>query len=213
MNKPAFQLEAIFFDLDGTLWDSVEGISTSWQKAVARYPELDIHFTDADVRACMGMPLDEIAANLMPGIETSRRLRLMEECIEEEHIYLREHGGKLYPRLEETLSALSRRYALFIASNCEQGYIENFLELNRLDAYFRDHISFGDTGKKKGPNVCLLMEKHDIRKAILVGDAIVDQLAADYAQIPFLWASYGFGQVEHYDLKLSSLEQLLEVLD
>lgn len=208
-----FPLDGIFFDLDGTLWDSVNGISASWQRTVARYPEFNIQFDDADVRACMGMCIDDIARKLMPQVDEDTRMRLMEECLEEEHQYLQKVGGKIYPNVEKTLSALAKKYPLFIASNCEQGYIENFLQLSGLGPYFRDYISFGDTNQHKGRNTLALIKKHGLKQPIFVGDAVVDQIAADYVQIPFIWASYGFGQVEHYDFMIQDFGELQSLLE
>ena len=212
-DKLDFQPDGIFFDLDGTLWDSVNGVSTAWQRAVTQYPEYNIHFTDDDVRSCMGMCIDDIARKLMPQLEESQRVRLMEECLEEEHRYLREVGGKIYPHVAETLAALANRYPLFIASNCEQGYIENFLELSGFAPYFRDHISFGDTMQRKGPNTLQLIKKHKLLRPIFVGDAKVDKDAAAYVNIPFIWASYGFGTVEEYDYLIQDFQDLRQLME
>ena len=37
------------------------------------------------------------------------------------------------------------------------------------------------------------MKRNDIKRAIYVGDTIKDKKAAEYANIPFVYASYGFG--------------------
>ncbi len=204
--------DGIFFDLDGTLWDSVHGVSTAWQRAVSRYPELHIRFNDDDVRGCMGLCIDDIARRLIPGVDEAERVRIMDECLEEEHRYLRQVGGKVYPHVEETLATLADRCPLFIASNCEQGYIENFLELTGYGKYFRDHISFGDTNQRKGPNTRLLMERHGLKQPIFVGDAGVDRRAAAYVGIPFVWARYGFGQLEPFDYVIDDIRELLPLL-
>ena len=33
------QIEAVLFDLDGTMWDAVEGIRKSWNQVVENHPE------------------------------------------------------------------------------------------------------------------------------------------------------------------------------
>lgn len=212
-NKRLLSPDGIFFDLDGTLWDSVQGVSTAWQRALSRYPELDIHFDDDDVRACMGLCIDDIARRLLPQLEEARRVHLMAECLEEEEEYLRQVGGKVYPFVGETLTRLAERYPLFIASNCQAGYIESFLALTGFGPYFQDHISFGDTQKRKGANTMLLMKRHGLRTPVFVGDARVDQLAAMEAGIPFVWARYGFGQVDRYDYVVDHFDQLLTLLE
>jgi len=211
--KLGFFPDGIFFDLDGTLWDSVAGIAASWQRCLARYPQFNIHFDLNDVRSCMGLCIDDIAHRLMPHLEENLRMHLMEECLEEEHRHLREVGGEIYPHVEETLLALKKRAPLFIVSNCEQGYIENFLEVSGFGSCFLDHISFGDSKQQKGANTLALIKKYGLKQPVFVGDALVDQLAADEVQIPFIWAAYGFGKVEHYDFVIQEFCDLLALLE
>ncbi|EGW40234.1 putative hydrolase [Desulfosporosinus sp. OT] len=62
----------------------------------------------------------------------------MKEFCETEQVYLEEHGGMLYPKLEETLETLAQNYKLFIVSNCQDGYIQAFFKAHSLDKYFSD---------------------------------------------------------------------------
>ena len=57
------------------------------------------------------------------------------------------------------------------------------------------------------------MERNNIKSAVYVGDTIHDKEAADYAEIPFVFASYGFGNVTEYDYKLSNFSDLKDILD
>ena len=41
-----------------------------------------------------------------PEMEKEARMKLLDQCCSMENDYLREHGGVLYPKLEETLSEL-----------------------------------------------------------------------------------------------------------
>ena len=52
------------------------------------------------------------------------------------------------------------------------------------------------TGKNKGENLKLLMEKENLKNCIYVGDTRMDEVACRYAGIPFIWAAYGFGKSE-----------------
>ena len=53
---------------------------------------------------------------------------MLNECVHYELEYIAEHGGRLYPKLRETLVELRRSYALIIVSNCQDGYIQDFLD-------------------------------------------------------------------------------------
>ncbi|WP_353654027.1 hypothetical protein [Bacillus sp. ISL-55] len=46
-----------------------------------------------------------------------------------------------------------------------------------------------------------------------MGDTQGDLAAARFADIPFIYAEYGFGQVSEYDMKIKSFEELLIVFN
>ena len=52
------------------------------------------------------------------------------------------------------------------------------------------------------------MQRNNIKKAIYVGDTEGDREAAKKANIPFIYASYGFGEVSDYDYKIDSISDL-----
>ena len=66
----------------------------------------------------------------------------------------------------------------------------------------------GRTNLTKGEDIKLVMEGHGIDKAVYLGDTIGDQLAAKDAEIPFVFASYGFGTTENPEYTISSFEEL-----
>lgn len=124
-------------------------------------------------------------------------------------------NGILLPyetKKDEEIVRLSKKYKLFIVSNCIDGYIESFLETSKLSKYFLDYECNGRTKLSKGDNIKLIMKRNDIKKAIYVGDTVSDKEAAEYAKIPFVYASYGFGDVDSYDYKIEELDNLLTVL-
>jgi histidinol phosphatase-like enzyme len=47
--------------------------------------------------------------------------------------------------------------------------------------------------------------------SIYVGDTAGDQKAAKAAGIPFVYARYGFGEVEEYDFAIDSFEEILKI--
>lgn len=132
----------------------------------------------------------------------------MAECVKEEELYIRKHGGNLYPKLEETLNELSQNYKLFIVSNCQEGYIEAFLEYHKMSKYFLDTENAGKTKKSKGENIKLIIERNNLDKAIYVGDTQGDYEATMLAGIPFIHAKYGFGQIKEKTHFINELSQL-----
>ena len=116
-------------------------------------------------------------------------------------------GGILYPRLPETLAALAQKYALFVVSNSQDGYVQAFLHWSGLTC-FRDIEMAGRTGLDKGANIRLVMERNGVTKAVYVGDTQGDADAAAKAGIPFIFTEYGFGSVKDAAARIASLPEL-----
>jgi phosphoglycolate phosphatase len=157
----------------------------------------------------MGLTINEIGKKLFPDLDEDFQMKLMKECCDTEQVYLGEHGGILFPKLEETLKKLSKRYKLFIVSNCQDGYIQCFFKAHKLDKYFIDFECSGVTGLSKGENNKLIIERNNLKSPIYVGDTNKDAESAKVAEIPFVYARYGFGNVEEYDYVIDSFEEIL----
>ena len=202
-------IDSIIFDLDGTLWNSIAGICEAWQRVMAEFPDITKTVTPEDMQGCMGLPMDEIGKKLFPELDEALQRKLMKEFCETEQVYLEEHGGVLYPKLEETLETLSQKCKLFIVSNCQDGYIQAFFKAHNLDKYFSDFECWGVTGLSKGETNKIIMARNELKKPIYVGDTNGDAQSAKVAGIPFVYARYGFGKVEEYDYVIDRFEELL----
>lgn len=187
--------QAILFDLDGTLWDSTENVAKSW---IERLEQLNtgLDFSQEKSMSLMGLPMDEYGRRAFPQLEDMEREALMEELMRYENDYVREHGGNLYPGLRETLEKLKPDYFLAIVSNCQDGYIEAFLDHYQLWDFFDDRESYGRTGLYKAENIRLVMERNGLEQGLYIGDIDGDRLASEKAGLPFVFAAYGFGEVD-----------------
>lgn len=203
--------KGIIFDLDGTLWDSAQGVTDSWNEVIAGLETKETLVSVAQIYSLMGKTMDEIARCVFPDMEPGRRDRVMDACYENENAYLEQHGGILYPDLEETLQTLAKTYELFIVSNCQIGYIEAFLTYHKLGYLFTDTENFGNTGKPKGDNIKLVVERNQLDKAVYVGDVLGDYNSTMEAGLPFILAEYGFGEVPQAKYRIQSFRQLPEV--
>lgn len=202
-------IDSIIFDLDGTLWNSIEGVCGAWKAILENYPSITRVITTKDMEGCMGLTINEIGKKLFPDLDEDFQMKLMKECCETEQVYLAEHGGILFPKLEETLKKLSEKHKLFIVSNCQDGYIQCFFKAHKLDKYFIDFECSGVTGLSKGENNKLIIERNNLKSPIYVGDTNKDAESAKVAEIPFVYARYGFGNVEEYDYVIDSFEEIL----
>ena len=199
--------KGIIFDLDGTLWDSLDHVVESWND-VMRREGYDKQITRGELVKQVGKPMDVIMAEMAPEIPLDERTRLMDVCVSDENEYVAVHGGVLYPGLEDALAELRGKYPLFIVSNCQAGYIEAFFTAHKLQNYFADYECWGNTGLSKGENIRMVMGRNRLHRAVYIGDTAGDESAARDAGIPFVFASYGFGEAAAPDAAVSSLSEL-----
>lgn len=201
---------AIGFDLDGTLWNSLEAVSWSWREAVRNIPDA-VPPSDEAIRGVMGLPPMAIATTLFPYLSQKRAVEVFDICTKVELEHVSKVGGVLFDGLEETLRYLSAKYPLYIVSNCQRGYIEAFLEFHKLGKYFVDTENAENTGLSKGENIRLVMDRRGFDKTVYIGDTAGDQKAAKQAGAPFIFASYGFGKAESPERTIGSITELCNI--
>lgn len=203
--------DGIIFDLDGTLWDTVDICLETLEEIKSKYPDITKKITREQVKSSMGKSFDEIVKIYYDYLPEQKAINYAKEAFNKNIENLLEKGGKLYTNTKNTIINLSQNYKLFVVSNCIEGYIESFFKTSELGNYFKDYESNGKTGLSKGENIKLVMERNNLKNAIYVGDTIKDKEAADYAKIPFVYASYGFGIVDKYDFKINDIRELLNI--
>jgi phosphoglycolate phosphatase len=205
--------DSIIFDLDGTLWDSTAAVAQAWQDAVNKVDYIKLDITQELVRSITGMTYAAIFEKLFPGLSDAQLKEIKSHCLESEEQILYKLGGDLYPQLEETLKDLGSRYKLYIVSNCQRGYIEMFLDLNSMHAYFLGHQCFGTKGNPKADNIRDVVNDHQLKSPVYVGDTMGDYQAATQAGVPFIFANYGFGKVaEGMVATIGSIAELKTIL-
>lgn len=203
------KVEAILFDLDGTMWDSGDGVLKTWNMVIEKHPECKRDLLTAEeLGGYFGLPMTEIANRMFPHNTEAEKKVLMDECCELENAYLAEHGGILFPKLEETLLTLHKAYKLFVVSNCQSGYIESFIKAHKLEKCFDDIQCWGDNQVPKGENNKLIMQRNGVTRAVYVGDTSGDEQSARVAGIPFVFAAYGFGEAIAPDYTINAFEEL-----
>ena len=203
----------IMFDLDGTMWDSAEGVADSWNEVFREADPTLPELTADDVHKVMGMTMKEISEVLQPAMNPAVREEVFERCCRHEVDYLYDHPGRLYPGLQETLDALREAgYDLAVVSNCQRGYVEAFLHSSGLGDRFIDYEEWERTGLSKGENIRLVMERNGYRRAVYIGDTAKDQEAAKAAGIPFIHAAYGFGKTVEPEGVIRDITELPEAV-
>ncbi len=204
-------MEGIIFDVDGTLWDSTEEVAISWNRAIKEQSKLDKVLTAEELQKEFGKPLEEIMASLFPELNIDERVELAYHLYQYENKWVETAPCILYHKMPETIRTLSEVYKLFIVSNCQSGYIEAFLKNTGLGDYITDYTCPGDTGKLKGENIQIIMERNGIKSAVYVGDTQGDANACKEAGISMIYAAYGFGQVDGEYITIQSFDELLSL--
>jgi len=207
------KFDSIIFDLDGTLWDSTGNVAEAWQEAIAKVDYVNEVLTREKIRSITGLAYNVIFDTLFSYLDTEKRAELMKLCAKSELETLYTKGGELYPSLDETLGYLANSYKLFIVSNCQSGYIEVFLKLSNVGHYFSGHQCYGTKGNPKAENIKDILNDYKLDAPVYIGDTRGDYDSATKAGVPFIFADYGFGNVEGGQLAtISTFAELTELL-
>ena len=209
--------KGIIFDLDGTLWDACAVMSKAWNDYMRENePELvaqGIASTEEIMRKSCGKTMLQLADILLGRLDPEQRYAISDACWDYVVGYIGRHGGQPFPGMKDSLRELKKTYQLFIVSNGQAGYIQDFMRLTGTEDLFTDTEDFGTTKLSKGQNIRLVIERNALDSAVYVGDTRMDLEAAQEAGIPFVHAAYGFGEVPEAENSISGLDQLKAVAD
>ena len=183
----------IIFDLDGTLTDSLPGISNCFKHALA---SLGYDYSArSDWNWIVGPPLLESFTELLGAEAAPRAVELYRERFGE--IGWRENS--LYPGIAELLERLSLNAALYIATSKPQVYTERILEHFGIARFFTGVCGAEMTGARRHKDEIIkhLLDTFAIapETALMVGDRNLDINAAHELGIEAVGVSYGFGSL------------------
>lgn len=205
-------------DIDGTLWDTTEIVAEAWNdatEAVGLGNSLGRFITGDMLKKEFGKPMDEIIDDLYPNQDSRLKSEILIAVKKYESIAIRSCTADLaFPNVSDTCRMLCEAgHSLFIVSNCQEGYIELVMDILEIRDYISDYESFGVTGLPKSKNIELVCNRNKFAQntTVYVGDTLGDYKATCEAGLPFVFASYGFGEMESdYDgYSISSFDELL----
>ena len=206
------QKRGIIFDLDGTLWDVTDSTCYAANVIAKKYslPEV-IRET-----VCNGFGRDKIsnAKLYFPNVQINKAVELLSETSKFKNNILKEKGGIIYKNLNEVLDKLKDNYNFYIVSyTSDVEYIEIFLNTSGLKEYFIDYIATGALNMKKHEGIRKIIDLHNIKESVYIGDTEIDKIETSLAGIPFIHAKYGFDKELSSEYYIDNLEQLPIVLN
>ncbi len=213
--------EAMIFDMDGTLFQTESLLIPAYH---ATFDEMrrEGTFTDETpdeeiMIGCLGMLLPEIWRRVLPDADERVRQRADELFVKYALEYLEEGCGELYPEVADTLVRLQASgIRLFVASNGLKDYVRGVARARGIAPLFEELYSAGEhQTSSKVDLVRLLLERHNLRDAWMVGDRSSDVEAGLKNKLTVIGCDYaGFGDGTELDgshVRIRSFAELPEL--
>ena len=181
----------IIFDLDGTLWETIDATYEATKIITNKHKELK-PITRQTIIKGMGLSTIENATNYIPYMPAEEGIKYMKEISEKTSEIINKDNVIIYNGVIETIKKLSKKYKLGIITNNRDKYAETFLKISNLKEYFTDYMGAASYNMTKGEAIKKMVQKYNEIENYYVGDIKKDQEATEYAGIEFIHAKYGF---------------------
>ncbi len=212
-------IKSLFFDLDGTLTDSREGIVKSLKYAIQGLGMGPI--PDERLTSFIGPPLQD-TFTLLAG---SSNRELIEKGM---MLYRKRYSdtgmfeNRVFDGIVPLLSALeARQYNIFVATSKPRIYAEPILDHFKLSGYFKRIYGqeMDGTRRHKDELISYILEQEGILAdtAVMVGDRLHDIQGAKANQVAGIGVTWGYGTAAELEAagawKLCSVpKQIMEMI-
>lgn len=205
--------KAVFFDLDGTLMDTSEGI---FLNAVETMQALGVPIPEgSDLRKFVGPPLRE-CFRITFGVQDEDLLdRLKDQYKSTYEPKGRYYNACFYPGIIDTLKELKRRgYKTAITSMKGDDLVKTMARHFSVESLFDGLYGFEEINGKKTKKDIVLHACKELgikpSECTLVGDTVVDEIGARDAGASFIKVNWGFGFEPGEPGSISKAEEILD---
>jgi phosphoglycolate phosphatase len=187
--------KAVFFDLDGTLTDSGEGIINCATLALNHFG-LPVP-SRQEMRVFVGPPLDQTFIRFgVPSDKTDEAIRVFRS----RYTTVGKFENFPYPGVREMLESLKAEGCrVFVATSKPESLANEVLNHFDLAKYFEKICGAtmdGSRSHKADVIHYLLAQVSGVENIVMVGDTAYDVIGAAEHQIPCIGVSWGYGLVE-----------------
>ena len=209
--------KAIFFDLDGTLTDSGEGIMNCAELAL-RHFGLPVP-SRQEMRVFVGPPLDQTFIKFgIPADKTDEAI----EVFRSRYRTVGKFENFPYPGIREALQTLKAQgHRLFVATSKPEilaNEVLNHFDLSRFFEQIAGATLDGSRSHKADVITYLLGLTGDVGQTLMVGDTAFDVIGAAAHGIPTIGVAWGYGEVADMEAAgavaiARTMDELVELLN
>lgn len=193
-------MRRIFFDLDGTLTDSSQGIFNSILYAVQKLGYREP--TQAELRGFVGPPLLDTFKQTYELTDEEGQKAV--EAYRENYRVSGINEFQVYDGMEATLQELSQNFELYVATSKPEEFAKQVLQTAGLADYF-DKIFGADMAGIRSEKSQVIrygldqLEPIESAEMVMVGDRAQDILGAKANSLQSIGVLYGFGDQEELE--------------
>lgn len=197
----------LYFDFDGTLFDTQVGIILAIKKSAQDIYNISCELSN-DI---IGPPISIIHDLLFPDYNEKEAFVKAFRNYYDNTYYT--NSKPYYKSVEFFSKLISINCNLNIVSNKPTTLINKLLTINGIDIFFNHISGNSEINLTKTQRLLNLLElENKFCENIVIGDTIEDYEMASYANCKFIFANYGYGSINLRVESLDKLDNLITVL-